>query len=388
MRSQFAAALFIALVMTAGTARAGEYAFFRRLGFTAGSAWSEARAISADGTTIVGISRAATSQAIEAFVWTEDGGIEGIGALPVPDPVSTGISVSADGTVVVGGSRGVKGWESFRWTRTDGMVSIGDLPGGANTSEGMGVSADGSVIVGYAGSINNEGRQNSHYEAYRWTSETGLTPLGSLPGQAFHSAAKAVSADGSVIVGETIGNPSGSNRQAFRWTSADGMMPLTGAPTNARSEALAVSADGTVIVGTANQTAFRWTASGGMQLLPIPAGFLFSSATDVSGDGRVVVFNAWLNQQHAAFIWEEGRGVTSLSARLAELNVVSWQMLWVQGISDDGLKLTGYGTNPSGRTESWVASIAIVPEPSAISIAVAAAAFLFAHRILIRENDR
>jgi probable HAF family extracellular repeat protein len=114
MRLRFAAAFSLALLITVRTAAASEYAFFRGLGFTPGSTWSEARAISADGTTIVGISRTATSQAIETFLWTEGGGIEGIGALPVQDAASTGMAVSADGTVVVGGSRAVGGWDSFR----------------------------------------------------------------------------------------------------------------------------------------------------------------------------------------------------------------------------------------------------------------------------------
>ena len=38
--------------------------------------------------------------------------------------------VSADGTVVVGRSISVNGFEAFRWTQTDGMVGLGDLPSG------------------------------------------------------------------------------------------------------------------------------------------------------------------------------------------------------------------------------------------------------------------
>lgn len=38
--------------------------------------------------------------------------------------------------------------EAFRWTSDGGMVGLGDLPGGRFDSFAIGVSADGSVIVG------------------------------------------------------------------------------------------------------------------------------------------------------------------------------------------------------------------------------------------------
>ena len=39
-------------------------------------------------------------------------------------------AVSADGTVVVGMSNVNSGLEAFRWTLASGMVGLGDLPGG------------------------------------------------------------------------------------------------------------------------------------------------------------------------------------------------------------------------------------------------------------------
>ncbi|GIV12363.1 MAG: hypothetical protein KatS3mg021_0645 [Fimbriimonadales bacterium] len=87
-----------------------------------------------------------------------------------------------------------------------------------------------------------------------------LTWLGTLGGGS--SVASAVSADGSVVVGEAR-NASGLLR-AFRWTQATGMQDLGTLPGGNTSEALGVSADGSVVVGEAYNAsgyarAFRWT---------------------------------------------------------------------------------------------------------------------------------
>jgi hypothetical protein len=39
-------------------------------------------------------------------------------------------------------------FEAFRWTAESGMVGLGDLPDGQVLSNALGVSADGSVVVG------------------------------------------------------------------------------------------------------------------------------------------------------------------------------------------------------------------------------------------------
>src|SRR5262245_37318037 len=76
----------------------------------------------------------------------------------------------------------------------------------------------------------------------------------------------AVSADGSVVVGTRFAGPS---VEAFRWTAATGVVGLGDLPGDtAGSNAAAVSADGGVVVGVSGsasgQEAFRWTSGGGM----------------------------------------------------------------------------------------------------------------------------
>ncbi len=43
------------------------------------------------------------------------------------------------------------------------------------------------------------------------------------------------------------------------------------------------------------------------------------------------------------------------------LDLTGWTLTYAEGISDNGLTVVGFGTNPSGDTEAW---IAVIPEPS------------------------
>src|SRR5687767_13379004 len=130
-----------------------------------------------------------------------------LGKLPGGVYYSTAIGVTADGSVVVGWSETAAAGQAFRWTRDGGMVGMGNLPGDTG-SLASGISADGSVIVGLSDSPASN-------QAFRWTSAGGMVGLGSLPGGVL-SFATGVSADGSVVVGSS-GNSVGSG-VAFRWT--------------------------------------------------------------------------------------------------------------------------------------------------------------------------
>ena len=70
------------------------------------------------------------------------------------------------------------------------------------------------------------------------------------------------SADGSVVVGW---GSSALGREAFRWSAAEGMVGLGLLPGGDRSRAYGVSADGSIIVGTARNAdgitvGFVWTS--------------------------------------------------------------------------------------------------------------------------------
>src|SRR5262249_14471249 len=120
--------------------------------------------------------------------------------------------------------------------------------------------------------------------------------LGFLPG-GNSSAANGVSANGTVVVGQA--NDASGAFQAFRWVNGTmtGLGFLPGGFN--QSAANGVNADGTVVVGRTTFTggfarpqAFRWTAASGMVGLGFLGGTDVSEARGVNADRTVVVGEA------------------------------------------------------------------------------------------------
>ncbi|MBN1489352.1 MAG: PEP-CTERM sorting domain-containing protein [Phycisphaerae bacterium] len=184
-----------------------------------------ARGVTHDGTTVVG-KTISDGQEVAATV-SATSGLSILGDLPGGRTEAIAYGVSADGSVVVGrgvseqsDQNGYLGREAFRWTAEQGMVGLGSLPGGKYDTVAYSVSANGNVIVG-------EGYAADGYsEAFRWTAEEGMVGLGRLASDRFcGSTANDVSADGSIIVGFS---QSGVvvNGEAFIWDVEHGMRSL------------------------------------------------------------------------------------------------------------------------------------------------------------------
>ena len=173
------------------------------------------------------------------------------------------------------------GAQAFRWTADDGMVGLGDLPGGHFSSHATDASADGAIVVGY-------GSNAVDLEAFRWTSDGGIVGLGDLAAGAAISRAHSVSADGEVVVGY---GTSGNGNEAFYWTQSTGMQRLldvlvaqgaTGLTGWKLTDARSISGDGTVIVGYGLDPLGQTQAF--MAVIPPPPSLaLFGSALGVMG---------------------------------------------------------------------------------------------------------
>jgi uncharacterized membrane protein len=204
------------------------------------------------------------------------------------------------------------------------MVGLGDIPGDQVSSIACSVSSDGNVIVG----IGHIGCRGGCRKAFRWTSETGMTALADFPGGTDRNQAAAVSADGAVIVGTgniwvncETGGCVVVYGEAFRWTVSERMTRLGELIDGGPSFAHAVSADGTVIVGTA--------------------------VDETSGD-------------FVAFIWDPVNGMRSLSRVLVNqygLNLTGWTLSDATAVSADGRAVAGNGINPAGHYEAWIARV-------------------------------
>jgi probable HAF family extracellular repeat protein len=69
-----------------------------------------------------------------------------IGLLP-GGTYTGGTAMSRDGAVVVGGANSAIGTQAYRWTKETGIVGLGDLEGGEVYANAWGVSGDGLVVV-------------------------------------------------------------------------------------------------------------------------------------------------------------------------------------------------------------------------------------------------
>lgn len=366
---RIAIAALIPMAAQVSSARAA--AMFQGLGTLPGTYfWSEAYGVSGDGSVVVGMSVTNTSTpTVKAWRWTSSEGMVPIGDLSGGLYRGAAHDVSYDGSVIVGVSESASGLEAFRWTQDTGMQGLGDLPGGSYHSFGAAVSADGSVVAGTSSSTPGS-------QAFRWTSETGMVGLGDLPGDDYHSEAHGISGDGSVIVGQGNNPTSSANDgEAFRWTAEEGMVGLgylADSP-HGWSDASAISTDGSTIVGEtatdAGREAFRWTAEEEMVAIgDVPGEGVASGAFDVSGDGSVIV--GWCTEDPylEAFIWDAANGIRKLSNVLTDdygLDLSGWRLYRAYGISDDGLTIVGYGSNPSGAREAYVAYL---PEPGSVVV--------------------
>jgi len=253
------------------------------LGCLPGLESSAGYGVSGNGAVIVGTSYTLGSSLNNAFLWTATGGIVPLGGVD-----STAKGVSNNGSVIVGYTR-TSAWEAFRWTEEQGMIGIGFLPGNYHESFALATSGDGSVIVGEASNANR------YLEAFRWTADGGMVGLGDLEGGIFYSYASDVSDDGSVVVGSSSFS---LESEAFRWTPDEGMIGLGYLPGGSFSGASAVSGDGSIIVGGSNDKAFLWTSDDGMvciqELLENRYnlnldGWTLYDAIDISNDGRTIV---------------------------------------------------------------------------------------------------
>ncbi|MCC7316365.1 MAG: hypothetical protein IT419_16240 [Planctomycetes bacterium] len=365
-RNPITATTFLFSLFSSAVTYGGPNASFQGIGdLQGGTGSSFGFAISGNGLVIVGSST--SDSGTQAFRWTQAGGMVGLGDLPGGEYGSGASETSADGGVVVGGSFSANAdigqYEAFRWSAATGMVAMGDLPLSQFRSTAHGVSANGSVIVGQGASL---AAGFNRTEAFRWTQAGGMVGLGDLAGGLFWSRAMAVSADGATVA---CAGSTDIGFEPFIWTSAGGVVSLGAGPGNyVAGPPFDISADGTTIVGhgtdfsTGQILAYRWISGSGFTLLgDLPGGSVHSIAYSASSDGSVVVGESMTQADREAFIWNANSGMQNLRNLLSSLgvNMTGWTLRSAEGVSDNGRVITGWATNPSGRSEAWIATLPV-----------------------------
>ncbi len=316
-----------------------------------GNFMSLARAVSPDGTVVVGLSTPADSRNTP-FRW-EAGVVQGLGVTSGVN--GSALGVSDQGRVVVG-SIASGGGHAFRW-ENGFMAGLEELTD-AYSSGAYGVSADGSVIVGNIQSV-------SGYHAVCWQAGV-IAALAEPAGGSVGSSALAVSSDGKVAVGWVM--PDANTYEAFRWVggAATGLGDLEGGVFS--SQAYGVSADGSVAVGdgvsASGNEAFRWENGTMVGLGNLPGGKFFSRAMGVSADGRVAVGFGYDGTGQQAVVWDSIHGIRVFQGILTGecgLDLAGWQLNSIAAVTPDGKTFVGSGIDPAGNSEAW---IAVIPEPA------------------------
>lgn len=228
---------------------------------------SSLSAASADGSIAVGYSsNGADAQA--AFVWTEAEGMRDLNDVAGVSGLSSAAAISSDGQYIAGGSTN----GPFRWSEVTGIEYLPVLRNGIGLSSVYDISADGSTIVG-ASSIGG---------AVRWTEQDGIEVLGTLdpnPSSYSTTTALGVTADGSVVVGNSGGRFGFNDGRAFIWDEDNGMRNLKSALLDDYGldlgdwilyEASGISDDGTTIIGYGTPNQFSSSIESFVIRLPEP----------------------------------------------------------------------------------------------------------------------
>ncbi|PKP25155.1 MAG: hypothetical protein CVU03_09085 [Bacteroidetes bacterium HGW-Bacteroidetes-2] len=192
---------------------------------------SSGYSISADGSTVVGLSWTATGQG-HAVTWTQADGITDLGSLHAGRSTRAD-GVSSDGSVIVGWQDFNGPWKSAVWRKNPNggyfpnEYLLIDPNGNPNDEfnqlgQASAVSSDGNWIGGYG--------DFAHPNPWIWSEDTGLIDLGDLNlAEGTIGYVSAMNQDGSVVVGwyQSGGGPwDPPVNTPFIWTPETGTLDM------------------------------------------------------------------------------------------------------------------------------------------------------------------
>lgn len=343
-----------------------------------GTNFSDCRVISANGTVVAGTGSSASTQ--EAIYWTQQGGIQRTGLVPGYSSGHYPIAVSADGSLIAGEVWNMSGETvPFLWSADGGIQKLDNSNGLYKIASVRGMSSDGSIISGYVNTSTT--LFGSADQPCYWTKDGSLHILTPPINDTFSTHADAVSGDGSKILLNHATNPA-----SYLWSQEGGyeLLPLD------VFWASWLSYDGQILAGTSRGApgtniyfSFYWSQTEGLTLIDTPAGWLHSFFGSMTPDAKFAVGQLNLSgnppEGGRAYLWDDQNGTRLLEDVLANdysINLDGWTLLNATGISADGMTICGYGINPDGNMEGWVATI---PEPASLLL-LAAGTIIFRSR--------
>ncbi len=393
----------VAACLSVVAVSAASPALFGAVSFTGvgalGTAGSEARALSSDGTVVVGASQNNAGET-EAFLWSTTGGLAGLGFPPIWDAVNysvaTGVDTTATGDVriAVTGQRDYfpdpVEHQAFLWSGDKagvGSYNVVDMilfsGGFATFSEGLAVQAANgeTMMTGYGKASDWNGMPCENWHGFRWREMPSMLELGRVFGGTYPVYGRGISDNGRIAGQLQYGatTPCSGGRQAFLWSgSAFHLIPfLAGGDENLAN---AIGRDGEYCVGRSKIAGGSYQAFVArvnfatttpvisVTAIPFLPGDDYADALATSGQAERVGGRSRAGDGPSrAFVWDPTSGVQDvkewlLSQHGIDVAADGWSALTeVRGISADGSAMAGNGIR-NGLTEGWlVTGLPILP---------------------------
>ena len=217
------------------------------------------------------------------------------------------------------------------------------------------ISKKGKIIIG-----NSKDIHTGKIEPFIWQNKTGINYINQVIDDNQESELIYSNESASRMVVNIKNNTGYASVQLIDHQKTSKLETLGG------MEITALSANETYIIGRSftkddlEQHAFIWSQKDGIQDLGTLGGN-FSAATGMSADGSIVVgYSEDVDNIMQAFIWEKGKGMTSIKDYLITHGVQHMQGRELQnaiGVSGDGGIIIGNGINTEGKNEAWVINL-------------------------------
>ncbi|MFO0856312.1 MAG: hypothetical protein U0640_03015 [Phycisphaerales bacterium] len=306
--------------------------------------------MSDDGGTIIG-----STYYDEGWVWRE-----GIGRIELPTPSGYAIgqarAISADGQYVAvrAANIGGPGRQALRYNVQTGTYEYGGLWNGTNSVDTWGMSADGQTLAVdiISGGVLSPGRWRvgSPMEIVHQNQNLELTFTFAISNTGELAGAKFI----------------GTSRRAFYYSDNAGFQFLENPYAGSNSQAMAMTPDGHIVIGSAAGRAVAWI-NGTPSVLNTIDGISSMSAGAISADGSVIGGGqTQASAANIAWIWTMETGAIRLSDFLAARGFTNIPELnSVAAISSDKRIIVGRAGNNTYRVvfDSPIATITI-PSPS------------------------
>ncbi len=364
-------------------------ASFEGLGLIVSEPSSIPTAVSADGRTIVGYGETVNALHMpvssHAWKWTAGTGMLPLGQATGGLPYSKAFSLSADGSTIVG--QNYSATDNRAFCLQGGTTTFLQDPMSVAGAAATWITADGSMIFGNGYHVGEmfPGYTIDQTHACYWTRENNQWVASHLPDvdSDNDTIVHGGSPDGKYIVGR--GTIEGLN-QAVLWTrsginyNATGLLGPSGGGLNAA--AWGVTRDGLTVVGLGTRccgwAGAQWQCDTpeGQFGLPFVMGDLEATTHGtalygITNDGHWAVGYGTNSFGQQALLWDctlyQSRLLKDILAKDLGLGAAleGWTLQVATAITPDGKTIIGYGLDPNGQTQAWIAT---VPEPVSLSL--------------------